>query len=209
MLQATVGKDQAAHGFSRMGALARQKPVPSLFQRGDQRRTATGTQGLQPGLQGRRGLQAVALPLWRLPAGGEQGQPGALAVSLVEQGCQQPFGLRQRLMTTGGGRGIDNHQPQLCGPGLALLPAQVLEQPWPPLEQSRQPGHPTGRRTACPATAGPALLARARSGIRPFGRWLANAQGFFAQFGTSRRAPLATGCAGNAPQSPCPPCSPG
>uniref|UniRef100_UPI001C49919B hypothetical protein n=1 Tax=Pseudomonas sp. SWI36 TaxID=2083052 RepID=UPI001C49919B len=76
---------------------------------------------------------------------------------------------------------------------MALLPAQVLSLAWPPFEQGRQPGYPAGRRISHEATAGTVLLAYARSGIRPFGWWLGDAQGFFAQFGTSRRAPLATG----------------
>lgn len=71
-----------------------------------------------------------------------------------------------------------------------------------PFEQCRKPRH-TRSTTDPHATTGRAAQgARLGLGIRRLGGGLADAQGFFAQFGTSRRAPVATVCGGNAPQSP-------
>ncbi|MNN74468.1 hypothetical protein D3C81_1906700 [compost metagenome] len=84
-----------------MGLLPSLQPLPCLLQRSDQRRTTARSQRLQPWLQGYRGLQAVTLPLRCPPTGGQQGQPSALPVCLVEQRRQQAFGLSQCLMAAG------------------------------------------------------------------------------------------------------------
>jgi len=53
----------------------------------------------------------MALPLRRTAAGRQQCQARALAIRLIEHFSQQPFALRQRLMTAGRGRSIDDDQP--------------------------------------------------------------------------------------------------
>ena len=146
----------------------------------------------------------MALPLRAGTAGGQQRQAGTLAICLVEDLGQQSLALCQCLIAASGRRSIDDDQPQFSGLGLTLLPAKVLALPRPPFEQSGKPGHAASRRCTYAPAAATGQFADTRQGIRHLAR-RADAQGFFAQFGTSRLAPLATGCAGSAPQSPCPP----
>ncbi|MNF96775.1 hypothetical protein D3C84_795750 [compost metagenome] len=145
----------------------------------------------------------MALPAWRMPAGGEQGQARALPVSLIEQSGQQALGLAQGLIPPGRGRSIDNHQPQLMSTGRALLPAQVTALTRTAFEQGSWPGHGCA---LCGLADTPAwsLLDRTRAGLGIRRPGATDAQGFFAQFGTSRRAPVAVACGGISPQAPCP-----
>lgn len=146
----------------------------------------------------------MTLPTWCITAGGKQGQPCALAISVIKEAGQQALGLAQGLIATGRRRGIDDHQPQFIGAGRALLPAQVTALRRAAFEQGGRP-----RYLALLGLAGtPALplLDRAcpRLGIRCLRP--TDAQGFFAQFGTSRRAPVAVASGGISPQAPWPCC---
>lgn len=198
--QPPVRKHQATLAFARKLPLAAQQPFPCLLQCRQQWRPPTRSQACQPWLQGRRGFQSVALPARRIAAGGQQRQTRAGAIGLVEEGRQYTLGPAQGLMTPGRGRGIDDHQPEFGGLGTALLPAQVAALAWTPVQQGRRPVEPAlpGRAPTAtralgePAGLGPGIRAGAGT----------DAQGFFGQVGTSRRAPAATGWAGISPHCP-------
>lgn len=85
----------------------------------------------------------------------------------------------------------------------ALAPLQVAALPWPALEQGCQPIDRTF--LTFPGAPAQALIdsPAAGSGIRPLGGAGADAQGFFGQTGTSRRAAVAWGWAGTWPHCPC------
>ena len=147
----------------------------------------------------------MTLPARRVAAGRQQGQACPGAVSLIEEMRQHALGLAQCLVTPGRGRSVDNHQPQFGMRGIALDPAQVAALPWPAVKQGRRPvdlalpraAPATTRALVEPAGLGPGIRAGAGT----------DAQGFFGQVGTSRRAPVATGWAGISPH--CPACAGG
>ena len=120
-------------------------------------------------------FQALHLPFRRMTAGRQQRQPRALAVGIVEHLRQQAFGIAQRLMTPGRGRGIDDHQPQFMGATGTQVEQHIAALTWPAIEQG---AGPVDRAAACGVTF--ALLAVvqpscAGSGIRPRIRSRANA----------------------------------
>ncbi len=144
----------------------------------------------------------MSLPARFGTTGRQQGQPRPAAIGLIENLRQQTLGLTQGLVTAGRRRSIDNDQPQLMGRAFAHLPLQVAALTWPALEQGRQPVH----RALMPAPGTPAHamidLPGTGSGIRPLAETGADAQGFFGQTGTSRRAAADTGCGGSSPHCP-------
>jgi len=145
----------------------------------------------------------LTLPLRMRTAGGEQSQARALAIGVVEDARQQAFGLTQGAMTASGRRGIDDDQPQLTRLALALLPMQISRALRATLAQRRDPGDLLAPTAVHPAPLALCQFAPGLCAIRPQGIGRANAQGFFGQFGTSRRGPMASGCAGIAPHWPC------
>ncbi len=122
-LESAIRDDQQALLLSGMTFAPHLQPLRGLAQCREQGRAAAGAQLRKPVGQALGGFQALYLPLRRWPAGGQQGHARPLPVSVIEQLREQALGIGQCAVPSGGGRGVDDDQPQLMGRSIALLEA--------------------------------------------------------------------------------------
>jgi hypothetical protein len=111
MLQTPVRYHQQSLLFGRETLAPLSQPMLRLLQRREQRRATARPECLQPRLQAAGRFESLHLPFRRRTTGGQQSEPRALPVSVVEDLCEQTFGIAQRLMASGRSRGVDDHQP--------------------------------------------------------------------------------------------------
>ena len=97
---------------------------------------------------------------------------GPLPIRIVKQLCQQPLGIGQRTMASGGRRRIDNHQPQFRGRPATQVKQHICTALRPAAKQGARPVDRTllrAARLALPASVqspclGPGIRPRVRSG---------------------------------------------
>ena len=167
VFQSAIGHQQQSLSLRRETLLTSGQPASRLTQRCQQGRAAAGSEAIQPGTQTGGRLQPLHLPFRYMTAGGQQGQARALAVGVIEQLCQQPLGIAQRLMTPSRGRGIDDHQPQFMGGTGAQVKQHIVALPGAATQQRAGPidrAVARGVTLALPAIVQPS---GAGPGIRP------------------------------------------
>ncbi len=167
MLQTPVRYHQQSLLFGGETLAPLPQPLLRLQQRREQRCATARSQRLQPRLQTTGRFESLHVPCRRRTTGGQQSEPRALAVGVVEQLREQTFGIAQSLMASGRSGGVDDHQPQLVRRAGAQLKQQVFTQSWPPVEQRAGPVHRATAGALALALASVVEPSGAGSGIRP------------------------------------------
>ena len=139
VLEPSIGHHQQALLLRRETLLPHPQPSPRFSQRRQQRCPTSCAKPIKPMTQSAGGLQPLNLPLWRGTTGRQQGQPGALAIGVIEQLRKQPLGIAQGVMPTGRRRCVDNHQPQFMRRACAQVEQQILTHAWATIEQGAGP----------------------------------------------------------------------
>ena len=138
--QAPVSDQEQLAFFARALPPTTSQPCLSFGQASQQRRSASRSQLLQPGLQCLTAALALARPFRSLPRCLQDRDPDPLAIGLLEPVGQQAFGLGQGAVAAGGRGVIDDYQPELRRALPARLPQEIVSTTRTPPEQRRHPG---------------------------------------------------------------------